>query len=184
MPLISTKPIYGHLLGAASSLNIATASLILNNQYVIPTINTEHVVEPDVVVAEIFRVLKEGGLVYAETPFMQQVHEGAYDFTRFTVLGHRYLFKAFEAIDFGGNKGPEVVFAWAARYLAWSLTRSRKIGRIVGVAVGLLMRPLEPLVSKESMHDASSGVYFLGRKVGKHSLSHKDLVALYKGQFN
>lgn len=142
----------------------------------------EHVVEPRVVVAEIFRVLKNRGLVYAETPFMQQVHEGAYDFTRFTVLGHRYLFKDFEAIDFGGNKGPEVVFAWAVRYLVWSLTRSRALGRILGLGVGILMRPLAYLVSAASLHDAGSGVYFLGRKTGNHTLPHKDLVALYRGQ--
>ena len=142
----------------------------------------EHVVEPRVVVAEIFRVLKNRGLVYAETPFMQQVHEGAYDFTRFTVLGHRYLFKAFEAIDFGGNKGPEVVFAWAVRYLIWSLTRSRTLGRILGLGVGILMRPLAYMVSAASLHDAGSGVYFLGRKTGNHTLPHKDLVALYRGQ--
>jgi SAM-dependent methyltransferase len=108
----------------------------------------EHVVEPRVVVDEIFRVLKDKGLVYAETPFMQQVHEGAYDFTRFTVLGHRYLFRRFELIKIGGNKGPELVFAWASRYLVWSLTRSRIIGRFVGIAVGLLVRPLEYVISK------------------------------------
>ena len=48
----------------------------------------EHVVEPTKVVKEIYRVLKNNGVVYAETPFMQPVHEGAYDFTRYTVLGH------------------------------------------------------------------------------------------------
>ena len=35
----------------------------------------EHVRAPSVVVEEIHRVLRPGGLVYAETPFMQQVHE-------------------------------------------------------------------------------------------------------------
>jgi len=51
----------------------------------------EHVRDLWQVVAEIHRVLKDDGLVYAETPFMQQVHEGPYDFTRFTESGHRYL---------------------------------------------------------------------------------------------
>ena len=82
----------------------------------------EHVVEPSKVVSEIYRVLKTHGIVYAETPFMQQVHEGAYDFTRYTVLGHRYLFKDFEMIGIGGNKGPELVLAWAFRYFVWALT--------------------------------------------------------------
>src|SRR5690606_20509079 len=33
----------------------------------------EHVLEPERVIAEILRVLKPDGVVYAETPFMQQV---------------------------------------------------------------------------------------------------------------
>lgn len=49
----------------------------------------EHVLDPPVVVGEIYRVLRPGGMVYADTPFMQQVHEGAYDFTRYTLSGHR-----------------------------------------------------------------------------------------------
>ena len=44
----------------------------------------EHVLDPYSCVAEIYRVLKPAGLVYVETPFMQQVHMGRYDFTRFT----------------------------------------------------------------------------------------------------
>lgn len=144
----------------------------------------EHVVEPSKVVSEIYRVLDNNGIVYAETPFMQQVHEGAYDFTRYTVLGHRYLFKDFEMIKIGGNKGPELVLAWAIRYFVWGLTRSRKLARIAGLGFGLLLRPFAGLMSEKSMFDASSGVFFLGRKVrGMKPISHKDLVALYKGQF-
>ena len=61
----------------------------------------EHVLDPWRVVAEIHRVLKDDGLVYAETPFMQQVHEGPYDFTRFTESGHRYLFPQIRAHRLG-----------------------------------------------------------------------------------
>jgi SAM-dependent methyltransferase len=143
----------------------------------------EHVVEPSKVSDEIRRVLKIGGLVYAETPFMQQVHEGAYDFTRYTVLGHRYLFKRFELIDMGGNKGPELVFSWSVRYLTWAIFRSQKIARVIGLFFDLLTRPLGAFVSAESMYDASSGVYFFGKKSEGHNLTHKELVVLYKGQF-
>lgn len=143
----------------------------------------EHVVEPQLVVAEITRVLACDGVVYAETPFMQQVHEGAYDFTRFTVLGHRYLFRDFKAIDFGGLNGPGLVMSWAARYLAWSIFRSRNIGRLVGAGVGVLMRPFAFLESRKSLFDASSAVYFLGEKTSAKRLSHKELVGLYEGQF-
>ena len=124
----------------------------------------EHVVEPNVVVDEIYRVLKTNGLVYAETPFMQQVHEGAYDFTRFTVLGHRYLFKKFELIELGGNEGPEIVFAWSIRYLMWSLFRNKNLAKIIGIISRIIIRPLGYFTSKKSMYDSSSGVFFLGRK--------------------
>jgi 3-oxoacyl-[acyl-carrier-protein] synthase II len=41
VPLISTKPIYGHTLGASSALNLAAATLMLQQDYVIPTINVD-----------------------------------------------------------------------------------------------------------------------------------------------
>ena len=41
VPLISTKPIYGHTLGASSALNVAAAALMIKNEYVIPTINVD-----------------------------------------------------------------------------------------------------------------------------------------------
>ena len=143
----------------------------------------EHVVEPQKVVNEIYRVLKSNGIIYAETPFMQQVHEGPYDFTRFTVLGHRYLFKKFESIEFGGNKGPELVLAWSLRYFLWALTRSRFIARLIGLAANLLLRPFSFFISKKALFDASSGVFFLGRKKKGFSISHKELVTLYDGMF-
>jgi SAM-dependent methyltransferase len=143
----------------------------------------EHVVDPTVVVKEIKRVLRLGGVVYSETPFMQQVHEGAYDFTRFTVIGHRYLFKNFELIDIGGNGGANIVLVWSIRYFIWSLTRSRFISRLAGIFCSFLFNPFNKLLSKKSLYDASSGVFFMGRKIEGHIVTHKDLITLYKGQF-
>lgn len=144
----------------------------------------EHVVEPHKVVKEIFRVLKNNGIVYAETPFMQQVHEGAYDFTRYTVLGHRYLFRDFSTISIGGNKGPEIALAWSIKYFIWSITRSALIARLVGVVCRFILRPFSYLVSPSSMYDASSGVYFFGYKGVSPKLKHRDLVKLYKANLD
>lgn len=145
----------------------------------------EHVVDPVKVVEEIRRVLKLNGIVYAETPFMQQVHEGPYDFTRYTVLGHRYLFKKFQLIKLGGNGGSEIVLSWAIRYLVWAITRNRNIARVLGLCFGIILRPLKFVTSKRSMFDASSGVYFLGRNAQDEvELKQKDLIKLYAGQYN
>jgi 3-oxoacyl-[acyl-carrier-protein] synthase II len=38
VPLISTKPIYGHTLGASSALNAAAAALMLHHDFVVPTV--------------------------------------------------------------------------------------------------------------------------------------------------
>ncbi|MGZ3420198.1 MAG: beta-ketoacyl-[acyl-carrier-protein] synthase family protein [Polyangiales bacterium] len=41
VPLISTKPIWGHTLGASSAVNAAAAALMIEQQFVVPTINVD-----------------------------------------------------------------------------------------------------------------------------------------------
>jgi 3-oxoacyl-[acyl-carrier-protein] synthase II len=41
VPLLSIKPIYGHLFGASSALNIAAAVLMLHHGWLVPTLNVE-----------------------------------------------------------------------------------------------------------------------------------------------
>ena len=41
----------------------------------------EHVLEPQKVVDECFRVLSDGGLIISEAPFLQGIHENGYDFS-------------------------------------------------------------------------------------------------------
>ena len=60
---------------------------------------------------------------------------------------------------------------------------ARVTARLVGVAVALLMRPFALFENKKSLFDASSAVYFLGKKTDAKRVSHKELVALYDGQF-
>ena len=87
----------------------------------------EHVVDPYRCVDEIHRVLTSNGLIYAETPFIQQVHAGRYDFTRFTQLGHRRLFRRFEEIETGVVCGPGMALAWSWQYFLLSFFTSRPL---------------------------------------------------------
>ena len=139
----------------------------------------EHVLEPSRVVSEILRVLKPGGIVYAETPFMQQVHEGAGDFTRFTELGHRWLFRDFDEIERGAIGGPGLSVYWSMKYFFRGLTRSRKVANILSLPFGLLVL-LDRFMPAGHVIDGANGVYFMGRKaVGK--LEAREIFEQYLG---
>lgn len=139
----------------------------------------EHVLDPWRVAQEIHRVLKPGGIIYAETPFLQAVHEGAYDFTRFTESGHRWLFRQFEEIDSGVVLGPAVQLLWSIEHVVRGLFRSVKAGVIAKMAL-FWLRYLDRLIPRSYAGDAASAVYFLGRK-SDSALRPKDMVAYYKG---
>jgi SAM-dependent methyltransferase len=139
----------------------------------------EHVLEPQVVVAEIHRVLKHGGLIYADTPFLQHVHEGAYDFARFTDSGHRYLLRNFERIDSGAVAGAGTQLAWSIDYFFRALTRSRRLGTLVKLAFFWLSYVDRFLDAQYSL-DAASSVYFLGRR-SESPISAADIVTYYQG---
>jgi SAM-dependent methyltransferase len=136
----------------------------------------EHVLEPSQVVSEIHRVLKPSGLVYAEIPFMQQVHEGAYDFTRFTQGGMRWLFRKFSLVDSGTVAGAGTALTWSARYLARSLTGSNKFATAVGMALSW-MRFFDRKDNRDDA-DAASCLFFLGAK-SDQALRPREIVSYY-----
>lgn len=139
----------------------------------------EHVVDPAEVVAEIERVLKPDGVVYAETPFMQQVHEGAYDFTRFTELGHRWLWRRFATVARGPLGGPGLSMYWSSRYFFRGLLRSRLAGDVMSLPFGVLALA-DRVMATGDLIDGASGAFFLGRK-RPETLGHSGLVAEYLG---
>jgi SAM-dependent methyltransferase len=139
----------------------------------------EHVLEPQQVVNEIHRVLSNGGYVYAETPFMQQVHEGAFDFTRFTPTGYRWLFRGFEEVSSGVTRGPATVLVWSIRYLVASLFRSYRIGNVVA-GLFFWLEYFDRLADKRFVMDGPSGMFFLGRSVDR-CLKPRDIVSMYRG---
>lgn len=144
----------------------------------------EHVVDPYRCCEEIHRVLTAQGVVYAETPFMQQVHGGRYDFTRFTHLGHRRLFRKFAEIDSGAVCGPGMALAWSYQYFLQSFTTSRVLRMFLrgfAILTSFYLKYFDYyLINKPGTLDAASGYYFLGRKA-ERELSDRELIKLYKG---
>lgn len=148
-------------------------------QAVIPAL-----VEPERAVGEIHRVLADGGLVYSETAFMQQVYGGRYDFTRYTHLGHRRLFRRFEEIDSGAVCGPGMALAWAYQHFLISFAESRlprKLLRALARFTSFYLKYFDGyLVGKPGALDAASACYFVGRK-SERALSDRELIKLYRG---
>jgi SAM-dependent methyltransferase len=144
----------------------------------------EHVLDPHRVVSEIHRVLKKDGLVFAETPFLVPVHGGAYDFNRFTALGHRRLFRAFEEMESGVASGPGSTLAWSYEYFLMSFAPSyfwRKVLRVFARFTSFWMPWFDfLLINTRGSLDAASLYYFLGRR-SDHILPDRELISLFKG---
>jgi SAM-dependent methyltransferase len=142
----------------------------------------EHVLDPYIVVAEIFRVLRPQGLVYSEIPFMQQVHEAAYDFTRFTLSGHRWLFRRFAQIKAGSVGGAGTACVWSFRWLCRALGASNKVATILAAPL-FWLRFLDARARRRPNADAASGTYFLGIKSDR-ILKPSDMVEYYESQLS
>ena len=144
----------------------------------------EHVADPYRCVEEIMRVLKPRGYVYSETPFMQPVHMGAYDFTRFTFLGHRRLFRFFEEIRSGIAVGPGTSTGQILRHSIAAISDkpgAKKWLNLIGLLVSYPFRWLDYLSRTNlSAYDSSSGFYFFGR-LSQELISDRELIRLYRG---
>lgn len=144
----------------------------------------EHVIDPVRCAEEFWRVLRPNGLVYSATPFLQPVHMGAYDFTRWTLLGHRRLFRKFNAISTGKALGPGSTLAWAIRYFMASMSdrpTARKLLSLIGLMISLPIKYCDVFFrNSESAMDAAGGVYFFGSKRSE-AVSDRDILLQYRG---
>lgn len=140
----------------------------------------EHVINPSKVVTECFRIMKDYGFIYAETPFMQQVHEGPYDFTRFTDSGHRLLFRNFLTIKSGTVAGVGTSLMWSLSYFFGGLFRNKSVGKLTR-GIFFWLRLLDFFVPENYNIDGASGVFFLGQKVKGKSFSDDQISIYYNG---
>jgi SAM-dependent methyltransferase len=140
----------------------------------------EHVVEPQVAVSEISRVLRYDGRVFSSIPFMQQVHMGCYDFTRYTLLGHRWLFKSFSMVDLAPSSGSGTALLWSITSFFRSFTIGKNSTLIIKSLVRILLFWIKyfDLLQKNS-GDFASGTYFVGLNKKAPVLDKKELVNLY-----
>lgn len=117
-------------------------------------------------------------------PFLQRVHEGAYDFTRYTLSGHRRLMNGFGEIDSGPVAGPGTSLAWAIEGFVVALSRNERVKLVLRTLVRCsffwLSRLDRWIAHRPEALDSASCTYFLGQKKSE-KVSDKKIIDGYRG---
>lgn len=130
----------------------------------------EHVRNPQQVVSEVHRVLKQDGYVCAAVPFLQGYHASPHDYQRWTTTGFVALFSQFNEIESGACAGPTTALHWIFREYVGLVCSfgNLLVAKIISLLVGWLTFPLVWLDMLLMLHPHShilaSAVYFVGRK--------------------
>jgi len=155
-------------------------------QGVIATAVLQHVLYPERVATEMFRVLSSGGVIYSEVAFMQQVCEGAYDYTRYSLSGHRVLLKKFRELSAGVVAGSGTSLVWAIENFFLSFFRTQRSRAVTKAVVRLSLFWLKYfdylLENNSATIDAASCTYFLGIKNSAAGTSEQEIVNNYVGR--
>lgn len=141
--------------------------------------------DPARAVAEMHRVLIPGGLVYSETAFMQQTYNAEWDFTRWTLVGHRLLFRDFDVVRSGAHGGPGMALAWSLSYFLMACAGRSRAARSVVKRLSSLALWWLPLLDRRLVRspggiDAASGTFLLGRR-REEPVADAAILASYRG---
>jgi hypothetical protein len=130
----------------------------------------EHVYDPHAVAAEMVRVLKPGGWLYAEAPFIFFFHGYPSDFHRFTREGMRRMFRNLSPLEIGITCGPVSAALQSTNILLQIFVPARpralrKVFNGVFRWVTFSLRYLDVIVNRHpEAHLLAGGFYALGRK--------------------
>jgi len=128
----------------------------------------EHVKRPRRIVNEIYRVLKHGGYIYVESPFLQEYHGFPLDFRRYTITGLENLLSQFKKIESGVCGGPSATFGRIFREYLASFSDNLYVHQILKILAGWLIFPLRYLDlylnEKKYAHIIAMGIYYIGQK--------------------
>jgi SAM-dependent methyltransferase len=137
---------------------------------VVSTGTLEHVREPATVLDEVRRVLRDGGFVYLEVPFLQGYHADPDDYWRFTESGLRVLLQQgdFDVCESGSHMGPASGVCWIVSEVIASLFGGgilRRVGLLVGRCLVWPFKFLDyAIMALPGSSRVASGVWAVGRK--------------------
>jgi glycogen synthase len=152
------------IVGNAHRLPVADNSVDL----VINTGVLEHVEDADAVVSEFHRVVRPGGVVYTEIPFMQGYHPDPADFMRLTYSGLKRTFRRFHIEEMDVSSGPFSALAWVVREVLASIFTGPAKFTWAWMLSGWLSFWLKYLdrwiVQRPFSHRVASSYYVIARK--------------------
>ena len=130
----------------------------------------QHIPAPQKAIDEAFRVLRPGGILYVNVPFIFIYHRDPDDFNRFSARGLEVLCSRFEQIATGSNRGPASTFCdLLIRFLAILFSFNSNVLYAAFVYIGkwglFWIKYLDIVIGHYSMAYLMWGSpYFLGRK--------------------
>ena len=84
----------------------------------------EHLHSPNKAIEEAYRVLKKGGYIYLEVPFLQGFHADPHDYQRYTLKGLEKLLNKYDKIELMGiSVGVFCTLIWIIRDFVSNITK-------------------------------------------------------------
>ncbi|OGZ30085.1 MAG: hypothetical protein A2931_04230 [Candidatus Niyogibacteria bacterium RIFCSPLOWO2_01_FULL_45_48] len=167
---VDLHPFLGiHIAADAQKLPLKNSSC----DAVICEASLEHIKNPVPAVQEMYRVLKNGGLIYIIVPFIQGFHSSPSDYYRWTKEGVKELFKNFEEKELGIFGGPTYAFTsvlreWLAIILSFNSEFAYQIFSLVFLVILAPFNFLDYVFSRyKSADNMASSFYFIGTKKSK-----------------
>jgi len=131
----------------------------------------EHLRDPQMFLNEAFRILKPGGAIILQVPFMWFVHEAPYDFYRYTSYGLQYMFEkaSFKDICIYPQTGFWVMWTLKFNYQSTRLIRGpwpiRKLIAFIMHGIWAVDQRIAPWLDKYwKCADETAGYFVLAKK--------------------
>ncbi len=130
----------------------------------------EHVISPQKVLKELFRLLRVGGVIHIEVPFIQGFHPDPDDYWRWTLSGLKLFCTKLklEELDSGIHIGPASATNWVVNCFIDCLSLPDIVRKVVGRIFRILFSPIRYLdylcIKNHNSVNIASAVYFVGKK--------------------
>jgi len=118
---------------------------------------------PHQVAAEFMRVLKPGGLLFIDAPWVQPFCEDTADRHRYSEAALRDIFQAFDIVESGPSILPGSALAMLCIHIAGSLTTNKYVNHALRLTASLLTLPLRAIRTTQP-HKTAGAFYLIARK--------------------